>query len=354
VAAPSFASVVKVTPEHRYPQAVLTQDLLALWQRHHPHLNASRVKTLHQATQVEFRHLVVPKEAYRELATFSQRNEVWQKEALHLAEAASRQALATAGLAPSDVDLILFTTVTGLATPSIDARLVNRLGLRPNIKRLPLFGLGCVAGVAGTARLFDALSAYPQHTALLVAVELCSLTVQHDDVSVANLIAAGLFGDGGAAAVIRGGAIETKGPRILGSASAFYPDTEGVMGWSFRDTGFQVVLSADVPRMVSAHLKGNVDSFLGQQGLTRQDITHWVAHTGGPKVLEAFEAALELPPQALRRSWESLRQVGNLSSASVLHVLSALLHEDIAKPGEYGLMVAMGPGFCAELVLLQW
>jgi alkylresorcinol/alkylpyrone synthase len=171
---------------------------------------------------------------------------------------------------------------------------------------------------------------------------------------VANIIASGLFADGAAAVVLRGGDVPTPGPRIVATGSVFYPDSERIMGWDFLDTGFKVVLSAKVPDIVTQNIRGNVDDFLARHGLTRGDITHWVAHTGGPKVLEAFEAALELPPQALARSWASLRGVGNLSSASVLFVLSELLESKQARPGEWGLLMAMGPGFCAELVLLRW
>jgi alkylresorcinol/alkylpyrone synthase len=265
-----------------------------------------------------------------------------------------RSAVERAGLKLTDVDVLCFTTITGLATPSIDARLVNVLGLRPDVKRLPLFGLGCVAGVAGTARVSDLLRAPGTQTAVLLSVELCSLTVQREDLSVANLISAGLFGDGAAAMVLRSGDQEGEGPRVLATRSVFYPDTEGTMGWDFRDSGFNVVLSAEVPALVRDHLRGDVDGFLRANGLTRRDITHWVAHTGGPKVLEAFEASLELPPGALDRSWASLHSVGNLSSASVLYVLNDLLDSKTAKPGDLGLMVAMGPAFCAELVLLKW
>ncbi|HET9157320.1 MAG TPA: 3-oxoacyl-[acyl-carrier-protein] synthase III C-terminal domain-containing protein, partial [Myxococcaceae bacterium] len=134
----------------------------------------------------------------------------------------------------------------------------------------------------------------------------------------------------------------------------FYPDTERIMGWDVVDGGFKVVLSAKVPSLVTDHVRSDVDSFLSEQGLSRADIRHWVAHTGGPKVLQAFEAALELPPEALRRSWSSLRQTGNLSSASVLFVLSELLASEEPKSGDLGLLMAMGPGFCAELVLLRW
>lgn len=354
MSSPLIQSVATASPSQSHPQAELTAGLLDLWSRPGRPTNRARIEQLHASVQVQRRHLALPIGDYPALDTFKKRNDAWIREALRLGERAVRDAVARAGLKLSDIDVLCFTTITGLATPSIDARLVNVLGLRPDVKRMPLFGLGCVAGVAGTARVSDVLRGLTNQTAVLLSVELCSLTVQREDLSVANLISAGLFGDGAAAMVLRSGDANGEGPRVLATRSVFYPGTEGVMGWDFRDSGFNVVLSAEVPALVRENLRGDVDAFLAEHGLTRRDITHYVAHTGGPKVLEAFEATLELPPGALDRSWASLRSVGNLSSASVLYVLSDLLESKTAKPGELGLMVAMGPAFCAELVLLRW
>jgi alkylresorcinol/alkylpyrone synthase len=189
--------------------------------------------------------------------------------------------------------------------------------------------------------------------AALVAVELCSLTLQREDLSVANLIASGLFGDG-AACVLVGADRPRRGPSIVATRSVFYPGTERVMGWDVVESGFKVVLSPQVPRLVRSRIRGDVDSFLASNGVSRAEIRHFICHTGGPRVLEAFEEALELPASALSRTWESLRSVGNLSSASVLFVLRDLLESGEAKEGDLGLLVAMGPGFCSELLLLRW
>ncbi|HSP19947.1 MAG TPA: 3-oxoacyl-[acyl-carrier-protein] synthase III C-terminal domain-containing protein, partial [Myxococcaceae bacterium] len=320
------------------------------------HFNLERIEELHRSVQVGGRYLALPIEEYRPLHRFSQRNDAFNRVSLEVGEQAVRRALDDAGLQPRDVDHLFFVTVTGIGTPSLDARLVNRLGLRPDVKRTPIFGLGCVAGAAGTARASDVLRAYPEQVAVLLSVELCSLTLQREDVSIANIIASGLFGDGAAAMVLSGADRPPAGaaPRVVATRSVFYPDTERIMGWDVVDGGFKVVLSAKVPQLVTDHVRGDVDGFLASQGLRRQDIRHWVAHTGGPKVLQAFEAALELPPEALARSWSSLRKTGNLSSASVLFVLSELLASGEARPGDLGLLMAMGPGFCAELVLLRW
>jgi alkylresorcinol/alkylpyrone synthase len=322
------------------------------------HFNIERLEELHRAVQVRGRFLAVPLQEYKQLATFAARNEAWTRVAVDLGEAAVRDALDRAGLAPTDVDHIFFVTTTGIATPSIDARLANRLGLRPDVRRSPLFGLGCAGGAAGIGRAADFLRAYPERVALLLAVELCSLTLQRDDFSIPNIISSGLFGDGAAAVVLAGAAREAgregQVPRVVATGSVFYPDTERVMGWEIVDSGFKVLLSAKVPEVVRQHARDDVDAFLAAQDLARHDIRHWIAHTGGPRVLQAFEDSLELPPGALDRSWRSLRETGNLSSASVLFVLGELLDSGEPRSGDLGVLMAMGPGFCSELALLRW
>jgi alkylresorcinol/alkylpyrone synthase len=255
---------------------------------------------------------------------------------------------------PRDIEALFFVSVTGVASPSIDARLVNRMGLSPNIKRIPMFGLGCVAGAAGLARAADYVRAFPDQIAVVLAVELCSLTWQRADVSVANMISTGLFGDGAAAAVVAGRDSDFKGPEILATKSVFYPGSEDVMGWDISETGFHIVLSPDVPKVIRENLGGDVDTFLAESGIKRSDIASWIIHTGGPKVLEAVEDSLDLAPDVLKLSWECLKQVGNLSSASVLVVLQEVLAHHRGKPGTYSVLAAMGPGFCSELLLLRW
>jgi alkylresorcinol/alkylpyrone synthase len=340
------------------PNWVDQETLISVFREHwaREHFNVERIEELHRSVQVGGRYLALPLEEYLPLERFSERNDAFNRVSLEVGEQAVRRALDAAGLRPRDVDHLFFVTVTGIGTPSLDARLVNRLGLRSDVKRTPIFGLGCVAGAAGTARASDVLRAFPDQVAVLLSVELCSLTLQREDVSIANVIASGLFGDGAAAMVLSGAERPPPGgaPRVLATRSVFYPDTERIMGWDVVDGGFKVVLSAKVPAIVTEHARADVDGFLASQGLRRGDIHHWIAHTGGPKVLQAFESALELPPDALRRSWDSLRRTGNLSSASVLFVLSELLASGEARPGDLGVLMAMGPGFCAELVLLRW
>jgi alkylresorcinol/alkylpyrone synthase len=249
----------------------------------------------------------------------------------------------------------MMTSVTGVAAPSVDARLVGRLGLRPDIKRVPVFGLGCVAGAAGIGRLYDYLRGWPDHVAVLLSVELCSLTIQRGDSSRANLVAGALFGDGAAAVVACGSRrqVEGAGPTLVATRSHLYPDSERVMGWDVSETGFRVVLDVSVPDVVRTYLADDVHGFLSDHGLTTQDVTAWVCHPGGPKVLEAVSETLRLPAGALDVTWRSLAENGNLSSSSVLHVLKDTLALR-PPPGTPGLMIAMGPGFCSELVLLRW
>ncbi len=350
---PSILSVGTALPEHYVDQEQLLASLRALWAKKHH--NADRLEQLHRAVRVGGRHLALPLEAYRELTSFQKANDAWIRAALDLGQKALEDGLARAGLAAQELDHLFFTTVTGLATPSVDARLMNRMPLRPDLKRTPLFGMGCVAGAAGSARASDYLRAFPGQTAALLSVELCSLTLQREDVSVQNLVASGLFGDGAAAIVLGGGERRgRRGPQVLATRSVMYPNTERVMGWDVTDSGFKVVLAATVPALAREFLRRDVDAFLGPLGLSRQQIRHWVCHTGGPKVIEAFADALEVPPSALRHSWESLERIGNLSSASVLFVLRATLDAAQAEPGDYGMLLAMGPGFCSELLLLQW
>jgi alkylresorcinol/alkylpyrone synthase len=349
-----IAAVGRALPPHYYDQDALLAALQAHWGSHFH--NPERLERLHRNVLVGGRHLALPLEDYPRLATWGDANDAWIRVALELGEEAVTDALERAGVEPSAVGALFFATVTGVATPSIDARLMNRLPLSPGVKRIPIFGLGCVAGAAGVARAADYVRAFPDQVAILLSVELCSLTLQRQDLSVANLVASGLFGDGAAAAVVAGADREQREgwPRIVATRSVFYRDTEEVMGWEITEQGFGIVLSPAVPQMVREHLRQDVDAFLEDHGLTRTEIRRWVCHPGGPKVLEAMEAALDLPEGALDITWRSLKEVGNLSSTSVLLILRETLEADPPEPGSYGLMLAMGPGFCSELVLLRW
>jgi alkylresorcinol/alkylpyrone synthase len=352
-----IVSVAPALPPHRYPQEEITDRFAELVL---PEGTDRRVlDRFHQAAGVRTRHLALPIESYPGIAGFGAANDAFIEVAVELGQQAVSSALSAAGLTGADVDLILATSVTGVAAPSIDARLVPLLGLRTDVKRLPIFGLGCVAGAAGISRLHDYLRGDPDGVAVLLSVELCSLTIQRDDASIANLVASGLFGDGAAAVVMvgdrRAAALGlTGGPRVVATRSRFYPDTERVMGWDIGGTGFRIVLDASVADVVEANLGADLDEFLGAHELKTEDIARWVTHPGGPKVLEAVARAARLPDEAVQPARDCLARVGNLSSASVLHVLSDTMDGPQPEPGSYGVLLAMGPGFCAELVLLQW
>jgi alkylresorcinol/alkylpyrone synthase len=348
----TIAAVGAAFPPHYYEQEQLLAALRAHWARRHHNLD--RLEALHRNVLVGGRHLALPLEEYEWLRTFGEANDAWIRVGQEVGEEALRRALADAGLSTADVSALVFVTVTGVATPSLDARIINRLGLAASVKRLPLFGLGCVAGAAGIARAADYVKAFPGDVVVLLSVELCSLTLQREDLSVPNLIASGLFGDGAAAVVVVGSGRSKAGPRVVATRSVFYRDTERAMGWDISERGFKVVLSAEVPELTRRHLRKDVDGFLAEHGLERSRISRWIAHPGGPKVLQAVEETLELGPGALEISWRSLRETGNLSSASVLLVLKDVLEQRAPSAGDYGVLLAMGPGFCSELVLLQW
>lgn len=347
-----IAGVASAFPKHYYRQEVLLEALKRHWGER---LDQPKfLARLHDRVRVEGRHLALPLEEYVGLETWGQANRKWIEVAQELGAEALAGAVVRAGLGLQDLAALFFVSVTGIASPSIDALMMNRMGLPANLRRVPIFGLGCVAGAAGISMAADYLRGWPGRVAALVSVELCSLTLQRDDLSVANLISSGLFADGAAAVVLTGAERHANGPEILATQSVLYPGTERVMGWDISEKGFRIVLSADVPDVVQQHLASDVDAFLGDQKLTRKDIGSWILHTGGPKILEATEAALGLNHGELDASWECLRKTGNLSSASVLLVLEEVMTRRRPAPGTLSVLAAMGPGFCSELLLLRW
>lgn len=347
-----IVSASSAFPRHYYSQEMLLAALQEYWgdQIENPHV----LRRLHRHVGVDGRFLALPKEEYVKMRTWGEANHHWIRTAKELGEKAVTRALADAGLNARNLGAIFFASVTGICSPSIDALLINQMGLCRNIRRVPIFGLGCVAGAAAISRAADYVRAYPGQVAVVLSVELCSLTLQREDVSMANLISAGLFGDGAAAVIVAGGDCGLSGPKILTTRSVFYPDTEEMMGWDVSEKGFRIVLSREIPNLVRRNLALDLDDFLAERGLKRADIGSWVLHTGGPKILEATADALGLKNGELDVSWQCLRRTGNLSSASVLVVLEEVMKNRRPEPGTLGLLAAMGPGFCSEFVLLEW
>src|ERR1700683_323208 len=314
-----IAGVGSAFPKYYHKQEVLVGALKAYWKDKLP--QPGILDRLDESMKVDSRFTARPLDFYHnEMQTWGEANDVWIEVGLELGEKALCHALVSAGVEPRDLSAIFVTSVTGIAAPSLDARLINRMGLSPNIKRIPIFGLGCVAGAAGVSRAADYVRGFPDQ----------------------------------AAAVVVGDEVDSNGPEILATKSIFYPNTERVMGWDISEKGFHIVLSPEVPDTVTKHLGKDVDAFLAEHGHKRSDIKTWVMHTGGPKVLEATATALGLTEKDLAASWACLRKVGNISSTSVLLVLEDVYMNRRPEPGSLSILAAMGPGFCSELVLLRW
>ncbi|KEO84602.1 type III polyketide synthase [Tumebacillus flagellatus] len=319
-----------------------------------------RLLAVFESAQIETRHFAAPIEWFEASHSFAEKNTLYLTHAVKLAAEAIRACLQKTNLAPEDIDHLVFVSSTGIATPSLDAHLFNELGLRQNLKRTPIWGLGCAGGTAGLARGYDLALAHPGETVLVCALELCGLTFLHGDRSKSNLIATSLFADGCAAVLLLGDdaarqhpELAENAPRILGSASTIWPDTMDVMGWDVQEEGLKVVFSKDIPSIVESKIRPQIERFLQDQQLSRADLRAFIAHPGGMKVLQAYQEALDLPDELLHYSRTILRTHGNMSSCTVLFVLAQELQKP-HQPGEHGLALSLGPGFSCEQVLLQW
>ncbi len=340
-------------PPYQVEQTVARDFAAEYFRQYLPHMN--RLTQVFRNAQIDSRYFVVPQDWWRAGDhTLQERNDIYLAAATTLGVEAVQNALNDAGLTPNDVDNLIVVSSTGMATPSLDARLMNCMGMRRDVRRTPIWGLGCAGGAAGLARAGEAARAFPDSITVLMAVETCGLTFQFEDHSKKNFIATSLFADGAAAVVVAGLHRADRGIDILDSQSTLWPDSLRVMGWDVVDSGLEVVFGAEIPRYVSDLLRPEVDQFLGKHELSVDALTHFVFHPGGARVIEAYNDALDLTNGHLDPSREILRQYGNMSSPTVLFVLDYIRRQKAPQPGEYGLVAALGPGFSAEQVLLRF
>jgi alkylresorcinol/alkylpyrone synthase len=303
---------------------------------------------------VERRYLLhAPKDLAR-ARPFAARNRDYQTHGLELATRAVASCLDDGGVSPAEVAHLYFVTTTGLATPSLDARLAGRLGFPARIRRSPLFGLGCAGGAGALARASDVLRAAPRERALVVSLELCSLVFTPAARTPTDVVGAALFGDGAAAVLVAGDDVATGGPSVRCSRTELFPDAPDLMGWDFTDDGMRLVLAKTIPTFVSNEVAPVVDRFLSDHDLRRDDLDHYLLHPGGPRIMDAYRTALGVPEEALWIARETMREYGNLSSAAVLFMLHRLRTSGRAAAGDGALMVALGPGFAAEMLVLSW
>lgn len=357
---PTILSVSTVNP----PFPINQNDALELTRMlfQNKFKNIERLLNVFHNGEIENRHLSMPLEWFKHEHDFEERNHVYTEHAVHFGVQAIEQCLDNQmnlerTIHPSEIDAIFYISSSGIATPSIEARIMNRLPFRPDTKRIPIWGLGCAGGAAGLSRAYEYCLAYPTANVLVLSVELCSLTFQKDDYSKSNLVGASLFADGIACALLSGSqsTIQPKKlrPKIIGTASQFMPNSEDVMGWEVKNNGLHVIFSKSIPAIITKWLGPFVHDFLHEHALKTDDIEHFIAHPGGKKVLLAYEEALNFTEMKTNHSREILRNHGNMSSPTILYVLKRFM-EDKPKQNDLGLMAALGPGFCGELLLLQW
>lgn len=311
-----------------------------------------QIKKIFLNSKVETRYSVRPVEANAKVTSFKDRNDMYIEWSKKLGIKAAREAIENASMKPTDIDFVITTSCTGFMIPSLDAFLINDLGMKRTTKRLPITELGCAGGAQALARARDFVAAHPGSTVLVVAVELPSLTVQADDFSMTNLVAASLFGDGCAAVVVTDR--PRSGAKILSSESFLFPDSYHFMGFDTSEKGFTIVLDKDIPHAVEAKVAPLIEELMAPSGHKPKDLDFFVFHPGGRKVLENMESSFNIAHEKVKDSWDALWEVGNLSSASVIVVYKNLYERYRPKHGQKGLLTAFGPGFSCEMSLLEW
>lgn len=351
-------SIGTVNPPHSYSQTKTKQFVYELFHSKYPKIE--RLLTVFENAQIEERFFSAPIEWFKQNHSFQEKNSRYINVAIKLGIEAIKKAANVQSIHLDDIDAIFFISSTGISTPSIEAKIMNRLPFHKHVKRIPIWGLGCAGGAAGLARANEYCKAYPDANVLVLCVELCSLTFQKEDISKSNIIGTSLFADGAAACIICGEQSKLLErlkrkvlPKMIDHRSTLLPDSEDVMGWDVKDTGLHVIFSKDIPTIVKNWLKPNLESFLQEHRLAIQDITHWIAHPGGKKVLDAYMEALELSDEKLRHSANILKHFGNMSSVTVLFVLNEIFSSTVSE-NTYGLLFALGPGFSSEFLLMRW
>jgi alkylresorcinol/alkylpyrone synthase len=348
---PFIAGASKVDLPYKTDQQEVKEQARALFATNFPQVE--RLIYAFDNTEIKTRNFCEPLTYYTETHTFEERNNEYIKNALTYSIQAIEDVVIKAGIDKQEITDLIFVSTTGLATPSIDALIINKMRLSPHVNRIPVWGLGCGGGTSGIAKACMVAKANPDAVVLLVAVELCSLTLIKNDYSKSNFIGSSLFSDGIAACIVKGDAHRMNSRQInfLSSSSKLYYDSLDVMGWDFQDTGFKVLFSKDIPTFIHQNIKADIDTFLSKHNLAISDIKNFIFHPGGKKVLEAYESALEVEGNFLKYTREAMAAYGNMSSASVLYVLERFMREGFENG--YGLMLAMGPGFSSEMVLLK-
>jgi alkylresorcinol/alkylpyrone synthase len=344
---PRLLSVATTVPSFCLDQDdVARRVALVLGSRSH---EVARMLPMFGNTGIERRYSCVPIEWYEEEHDWPERNRIYLAASLDLLETATRAALSRAGRTADEIDAIVVVSTTGIATPSLDALLMERMGLRRTIQRLPIFGLGCVGGVIGLARAATLAQSMPGRLVLFLVVELCALCFRRDDFSKSNVVATALFGDGAAAALL---CSEGVGPTIVASGEYTWTDSLDIMGWDVTGEGFKAIFSRDIPELISTQLHDVVVAFLAEHDMTLREIDRFICHPGGAKVLDALEKAYELEIGTLGDSREVLREYGNMSAATALFVLERVLTNG-ALTWKRALASSLGPGFTAAFTLLK-
>lgn len=360
---PTIISVAEVTPPFEVNQNRASEFARELFSESYKDIE--RLLRAFQNGQIEKRHFVKELNWFKKERTFEEKNTAYIESAVTFGKEAVEKCLnnkefLTRSIPFQEIDIIFFISTTGIATPSIEARIMNLLPFNSHTKRVPIWGLGCAGGAVGMSRAYEYCLAFPKAKVLVLSVELCSLTFQRNDLSKSNLIGTSLFADGVACALICGDDSnfsdfrkKRTSPSIMATQSTLMPNSLDVMGWDIRSAGLFVVFSRDIPHIIEDWLKPNVSGFLAEHQIELEQIDYFIAHPGGKKVIDAYVKSLAISPSMTKVSLEVLKQFGNMSSTTIFYVLKRYMELDIPQ-GSLGLGTALGPGFSSELLLFRW